>query len=227
MKIKVKDREKIGSNKVKKIRREGWVPGIIYGRGEESIPIKTEVKELQKLIKNLHSEATLITIDHEGEELQALLREVVRDPLTENLLHADFQHIHEDEEVTVHVMVELTGESEGVKEGGILDFVHRQLTVRCLPEDMPEKFVVDISELEIGNSIHIKDLELPEGVQLEEDPQDTIVNVLSPRKVVEVEPEETELLIGEEMEEPELISEEEEEGEVEEGTEEEPVETEE
>lgn len=209
MKIEVKKREEIGSNKVKHLRHEGWLPGVIYGHGEESHHIKLREEDLINLIHELHSEATLITLDLEGEILQAIIREVVRDPLTEKLLHIDFQHIHEDEEVSVHVIVEFEGEAYGVKEGGILNIEHRHLTVRCLPKNMPERILMNISDLDIGDSLHVSDVELPEGARILEDPTATIVNILSPRKIVEVKPEEEGLLIGEELEEPELITEEE------------------
>lgn len=208
MKIEVKKRKEIGTNRVKKIRREGWIPGVIYGHREKSYHIKLRGDDLIRLIHELHSEATLITLNFEGKELQAIIREVTRDPLTEKLLHVDFQHIHEDEEVTVHVIVEIKGESLGVEEGGILNVEHRYLTVRCLPKDIPEEIVIDVSNFKIGDSYHVSDIELPLNVKIEEDQTTTIVNVLSPRKVVEVEPVEEELL-AEEVEEPELVSEEE------------------
>jgi len=208
VKIEVMKRKEVGSNRVKKIRREGWIPGIIYGHGEKSYHIKLRDDDLIKLIHELHSEATLITLNFEGKELQSIIREVTRDPLTEKLLHVDFQHIHEDEEVTVHVIVEIKGESLGVKDGGILNVEHRYLTVRCLPKDMPEEIVIDISNLQIGDSYHVSDIELPLNVKIEEDQTATMVNVLSPRKIVEVKPVEEELL-AEGVEEPELISEEE------------------
>jgi len=208
VKIEVMKRKEVGSNRVKKIRREGWIPGVIYGHGEKSYHIKLRDDDLIKLIHELHSEATLITLNFEGKELQSIIREVTRDPLTEKLLHVDFQHIHEDEEVTVHVIVEIKGESLGVKDGGILNVEHRYLTVRCLPKDMPEEIVIDISNLQIGDSYHVSDIELPLNVKIEEDQTATMVNVLSPRKIVEVKPVEEELL-AEGVEEPELISEEE------------------
>lgn len=208
MKIEVMKRKEVGSNRVKKIRREGWIPGVIYGHGEKSYHIKLRDDDLIRLIHELHSEATLITLNFEGKEFQTIIREVTRDPLTEKLLHVDFHHIHEDEEVTVHVIVEIKGESLGVKDGGILNVEHRYLTVRCLPKDMPEEIVIDISNLQIGDSYHVSDIELPLNVKIEEDQTATMVNVLSPRKVVEVKPVEEELL-AEGVEEPELISEEE------------------
>lgn len=207
MKVEVKERKKIGTNKVKHIRREGWIPGVIYGHGEKSSHIKIREEDIMRLVHELHSAATLITLDLDGKELQALIREVVRDPLTEKLIHIDFQHIHEDEEVTVHVVIDFEGEPKGIEEGGILDIERRHLTVRCLPKAMPEKIVIDISDLGIGDSFHIGDLELSKEVKVMEDSSATIVNVLSPRKVVEVVPEEEELLIGEEGEEPEIIKE--------------------
>ena len=175
--MKVKERKEIGTRKVKHLRNEGWIPGVIYGHGEKSRPIMIQEEELTNVIHNLHSEATLLTLDLEGKELQVLMREVSRNPLTEKLLHVDFQHIHENEEINVHVILEFSGKPEGVEEGGILNIEHRDLIIRCLPKDIPEKIAVDITELEIGHSIHIKDLRIPEGVKVEEDPSSTVVNI--------------------------------------------------
>ena len=207
--MKVKERKEIGTRKVKHLRNEGWIPGVIYGHGEKSRPIMIQEEELTNVIHNLHSEATLLTLDLGGKELQVLMREVSRNPLTEKLLHVDFQHIHENEEINVHVILEFTGKPNGVEEGGILNIEHRDLIIRCLPKDIPEKIAVDITDLEIGQSIHIKDLRIPEGVKVEEDPSSTVLNILSPRKIVEVQPVEEEIPIGEEAEEPEVIAKEE------------------
>ncbi len=208
--MKGKDRTEIGTRKVKHLRKEGWIPGIIYGHGEKSKPIMVKEEELTDVLHKLHSEATLLNLDYEGKKLQVLMREVSRNPLTEKPLHVDFQHIHENEEVNVHVILEFEGNPKGVEEGGILNIEHRDLIIRCLPKDIPEKIVVDISNLDIGQSIHIKDLNTPEGVKVEEDPSSTVVNILQPRKIIEVKPVEEELPIGEEAEEPEVITKEEE-----------------
>lgn len=215
--MKVKERKEIGTRKVNNLRKEGWIPGIIYGHGEKSKPIMIAEEELKNTLHQLHSEATLITLDYEGKNLQVLMREISRNPLTEKPVHVDFQHIHEDEEVSVHIVLDFQGKPLGVEEGGVLNIEHRDLIVRCLPKDIPENIVVDVSSLEIGDSIHIRDLGIPEGAKVEEDPSSTVVNILSPRKIVEVAPAEEELLIGEEgAEEPEVISKEEGEGEGEE-----------
>jgi large subunit ribosomal protein L25 len=207
--LKVKERKEIGTRKVKHLRKKGWVPGIIYGHGEKSKPIMIQEEELLDVLHNLYSEATLLNLDYEGKKLQVLMREVSRNPLTEKLLHVDFQHIHENEEISVHVIIEFQGEAKGVEEGGILNIEHRDLIIRCLPKDIPEKIVVDVTDLQIGQSVHIKDLQIPEGVKVEEDPSSTVVNILSPRKIVEVKPVEEEIPIGEEAEEPEVITKEE------------------
>jgi large subunit ribosomal protein L25 len=205
--LKVKDRTELGTRKVNHLRKEGWIPGIIYGHGEKSRPIMIKEEELKNVLHSLHSEATLLNLDYEGKKLQVLMREVSRNPLNEKLLHVDFQHIHENEEVNVHVILELQGKAKGIEEGGILNLEHRDLIVRCLPKDIPEKIVVDVSDLAIGQSIHIKDLPIPEGVKVEEDPSSTVVNILSPRKLIEVKPVEEEIAIGgEEAEEPEVIT---------------------
>ena len=218
--MKVKERKEIGTRKVNNLRKEGWIPGIIYGHGEKSKPIMIAEEELKNTLHKLHSEATLITLDYEGEKLQVLMREISRNPLTEKPVHVDFQHIHEDEEINVHVVLDFQGKPIGVEEGGVLNIEHRDLVVRCLPKDIPENIIVDVSSLKIGDSIHIRDLAIPEEVKVEEDPSSTVVNILSPRKIVEVAPVEEELLAAEEgAEEPEVISKEGEEGERE-GTEE-------
>ncbi len=204
--MKVKDRKEIGTREVKHLRKEGWIPGIIYGHGEKSRPIMIKEEELKNVLHTMHSEATLLNLDYEGKKLQVLMREISRNPLNEKLLHVDFQHIHENEEINVHVILEFQGEAKGVEEGGILNIEHRDLIVRCLPKDIPEKIVVDVTNLEIGHSIHIKDLQIPEGVKVEEDPSSTVVNILSPRKLIEVKPVEEEIAIGEEAEEPEVIT---------------------
>lgn len=217
--MKVKERKELGTREVKHLRKEGWIPGIIYGHGEKSKPIMIKEEELTDVLHNLHSEATLLDLDYEGKKLQVLIRDVTRNPLTEKLLHVDFQHIHENEEVNVHVIIEFQGRPKGVEEGGILNIEHRDLIIRCLPKDIPEKIVVEVTDLEIGDSIHIKNLQIPEGVKVEDDPSSTVVNILSPRKLIEVKPAEEEIPIGEEAEEPEVITKEEE-AEKEEGTEE-------
>ncbi len=207
--MKVKERKEIGTRKVNNLRKEGWIPGIIYGHGEKSMPIMIQEEELTNIIHKLHSEATLLTLNYKGKDLQVLMREVSRNPLTEKPLHVDFQHIHEDEEVNVHVILDFQGKAKGIEESGILNIEHRDLIVRCLPKDIPESIVVDVTALEIGQSIHIRDLNIPEGVKVEADPSATVVNILSPRKLVEVIPVEEELPIGEEAEEPEVITKEE------------------
>jgi large subunit ribosomal protein L25 len=205
--LKVKERKETGTRKVKHLRKKGWIPGVIYGHGEKSKLIMIQEEELLNVLHNLHSEATLLDLDCEGEKLQVLMREISRNPLDEKLLHVDFQHIHKNEKVNVHVILEYQGKPKGVEEGGLLNIEHRDLIIRCLPKDIPEKIVVDVSNLEIGQSLHIKDLNIPEGVKVEEDPSSTVVNILSPRKVIEVTPVEEEIPVGEEMaEEPEVIT---------------------
>lgn len=205
--MKVKERKETGTRNVKRLRKEGWIPGVIYGHGEKSKLIMIKEDELKNVLHSMHSEATLLNLDYDGKKLQVLMREISRNPLTENLLHVDFQHIHENEEINVHVILEYTGKPKGVEEGGILNIEHRDLIVRCLPKDIPEKIVVDVSHLEMGESLHIRDLNIPEGVKVEADPAATVANILTPRKVVEVTPVEEEIPIGEEMaEEPEVIT---------------------
>jgi len=204
--LKVKERKETGTRKVNYLRKEGWIPGVLYGHGEKSKLIMIKEDELKNVLRKMHSEATLLSLDYEGKKLRVLMREISRNPLTEKLLHVDFQHIHENEEINVHVIIEYQGKPKGVEEGGVVNIEHRDLMVKCLPKDIPEKIIVDVSPLEMGQSIHISDLNIPEGVKVEEDPSATVVNILSPRKIVEVTPVEEEIPTGEETtEEPEVI----------------------
>jgi len=141
----------------------------------------------------------------DGAEQTALIHEYQVDPVSSRLLHADFKRIAMDVEVEVAVPVEVVGEARGVKiEKGILDQLIRELQVRCLPAVIPDNFEADVTELEIGDSLHVRDLEVPEGVEVLTDGDEMLLSVTPPTAEEVVEEEEVEDLLGE-MEEPELI----------------------
>ncbi len=191
--------------KVRKLRKEGKVPGVIYGHGEKTRLIYVEEEELKKLLSSIHSESSVVTVKLNGEELPSLIKEVQRDIFTGRVIHIDFHHLHRGEKVTVMVPFKLVGEAKGVKEGGILDFVKRDVEIECLPKDIPEFIEVDISNLGIGDSIHLRDLKLPEKWRITEDLEEVIVSIVAPKKLEEIEVVEEE----EEVKEPEVVKEEE------------------
>jgi large subunit ribosomal protein L25 len=175
----------------------------LYGHGEESVVVSVDALELNRLIQSISIENTIVDLTVKGEKnpLKVLIREVQRHPYRDDLLHIDFFHIAMDEMINVDVPVLLVGLPIGVKDkGGVIDHQLREIEINCLPANIPEKIEIDISELDIGNSVHVGDLELP-ALEILTDPDRSIVAVLAPTVIVEPEEEEEE----EELLEPELV----------------------
>ena len=195
-------RNAFGKGATRNLRRSGVVPGVLYGRNQDTISVQINEHTFRRFLRT-NGENMLIdlNIDEHGTET-VLIKELQRHPVKRNPIHADFIRISLDEPVTTQVPITLVGSATGVQEGGVLTFLHRQLSVSCLPLLIPEEIQIDISEMDIGDSIRIGDLTLGEGIENPEDPQAQIVSVVPP--IVEVEPVEED----EEIEEGELVTEE-------------------
>jgi large subunit ribosomal protein L25 len=205
--LNVLKRVRMGKSGAREIRREGNVPAILYGKGADPIPLVINPADLKQALSTEAGENTLleINVQNDSEEIKklSLLRDIQYDFLTSKPIHFDFQALDIDKKITVGVPVVITGVSKGVKEGGILEEILRDISVECLPKDIPNSYEVDVSELEIGNSIHIGALEIADEINLLHDEDETIVTVLAPRmEVVEEveEEEEGEEVEGEEVE---------------------------
>lgn len=199
-------REAVGKGGARSMRREGRVPGILYGHGEESIPLSVDARELQRLVHSVSIENTIVDLSLKGtrQPFKVLIREIQRHPTREEYIHVDFFHIAMDEKISVEVPIVLKGEPTGVRnKGGILDHQLRELEVYCLPAEIPERIEVDVSELDIGDAIHVRDLAVPEGVEIEADPDRAVAAVLAPA-VVPIEEEVAAAV--EEPAEPEVIT---------------------
>lgn len=192
-------RETSGKSEARKLRREGRIPAVIYGHGEETRSLSVDAHELAILFSGISVENTLLTLDIEGQrgDIRALVREVQNHPYKPHVLHVDFYAVHADEELEVDVPLRLEGLAPGVKEGGHLEQIMHELAVRCLPDAIPQSIEVDVSGLEIGDSLHVSAIILPEGVRTEIDPERTICTLVAP-SVITTEEEE-------EVEEPELL----------------------
>lgn len=209
--LQAEEREATGSGPARRLRREGWVPAVIYGHGEESVPLKVEEPELRRLLESIRVDNTLVDLEiGDDGPRKVLIREVQQHPWKGRLLHVDFFRIREDEEVRVAVPIEFVGVPTGVSEdGGILQTTRDAIEVECLPGEIPEQFEIDVSELAIGDSLHVADLNTG-GVRPLED-LDATLCVVVPPSVVTVEEEEPEAAEVELEElEPELVGEEEE-----------------
>ena len=187
--LKAYQRSQTRRSEVKKLRESGRVPATIYGRLNKAQNLELNAREFDDVIHHSVSENLLVDlaveIDAHAKRL-ALLQEVQHHPVTQKVLHVDFHEVAEDEKVTVMVPVETAGVPAGVKSGGgVLEHILFKLKVRALPKDLPELIIVDVTALEIGKSIHLSDIQPPEGVELLGDKHVTIVSVAIPRAEVE------------------------------------------
>ena len=211
--INARTREGTGKGAARSSRRQGRIPGILYGHGEESVSLSVDANELQKLVHSISIENTIVDLDiGKGEPYKVLIREVQRHPFRDEFIHIDFFHVAMDEKIQVEIPIVLIGTPTGVKnKGGVMDHQLRELEVFCLPGNIPEKVEIDVSDLDIGDSIHVSDIQLPD-VEVLTDLDRSVVAVLAPT-VIEVE----EAAAEEAILEPEVIGrgkeEEEEEGE--------------
>ena len=221
IKLDVQIRDQIGSRKVKAVHREDCVPAIVYGGKKKGpTPIKVDRRAYERIMRHHQGQSVVfhLNVMEGGKKLRdysVIVKEEQHAPVSDDLVHIDFHRISLTEELEVKVPIVTKGEAAGVKnDGGSIDHTIWELDIICLPTNIPEKIVVDVTELEIGDAIHIKDIVLPGGVRTKHDPEAILVSVVPPMKEVEVPAE------GEEEDiEPEVIKEKKD-GEAEEGAEE-------
>lgn len=205
--LEVYEREAIGKNANRRLRAVGELPAVVYGAGLAPATIRVEERKVKDILRSGSGENTVFLLRLHGTDKSrhAMIRELQDDPISGALIHIDFQRIQMDKKVKVAVHVELTGEAEGVKtEGGLVDFVTREIEIECLPGDIPAHIDLDVSPLHVGQHVEAKELELPEGVELAMDPDRVVVSV-SRKKVEAEEEEKEEELIEAETEEPEVV----------------------
>ena len=186
--LKVKKRVRMGKVGSKQVRNEGKIPAVIYGKGSETIPLIIDPVELKKALATDSGRNTLLDleIDADGKVIKkfTLLKDIQIDYVSQKPIHLDFQVVTGDQKVEVEIPISLTGRAEGMKEGGILEESIRELIVECLPENIPNIIEFDISELQLGEGVHIRDLVLPEGVEALGNPDDLIASIQVPRAMV-------------------------------------------
>ena len=153
-------RDSGGKNEARRLRAAGALPAVVYGGQQPSVPLTVDPKELSRILHSESGANTLITLHVEGgEQTRVLVKHYLLHPVDHHLLHADFYRVAMDRKLVLTVPIELKGDAKGVKQqGGVLDFVHREIQIECLPADIPEHVEVDISELMIGQSVRVRDL---------------------------------------------------------------------
>jgi len=176
-------REGTGKGVGRKLRAAGRIPAVMYGRGKENVALSIEPRALERMLAASHAGMnTLIDLTVEGGvKTVVLVKELQREPVRGGLLHADLFQVDLTQTIEVAVPLHVVGTAKGVAlDGGILDFVLREIEIECLPRSIPDKVDVDVTALEIGESLHVRDLTLPQGVTLKSDPDLSVVSVVAP-----------------------------------------------
>ena len=181
-------REETGKGPAKRLRQAGNLPAVLYGPAiEENLKLSINSNELEKILHHTSGGTLLISllVDKAKGARTVMFKDVLRDPVRESLVHVDLMEVRMDQKVAVEVPIHIIGKSKGVAEGGIVQHDHRIIKGECLPDSIPAGVDIDITELEIGQSLHLNDLTLPEGFVSLEDEEVTIVSVVAPAVVEE------------------------------------------
>lgn len=200
IKLEVRDREKRGSREARRLRRQGLIPGVLYGAKIKSHAICIPERELRRVLTGPAGLHTILDVVLEGQKSThaSVLKAFQQDPIRGTLIHVDLQEVPLDQPIQATVTVQLVGEAAGTKEGGVLSQVSRELNVEALPMEIPEHIEADISEMHIGDTLRLADIRAPEGVTFLDDPEETVLaTVTLPTRVEEPEVVEEEVPEGE------------------------------
>ena len=214
-KLEVQQRDTFGKQSARELRKEGGVPAVLYGRAQETVALQLDARTFRQFLRT-YSENVIINMEiSAGNTETVIIKEIQRHPVNKQMLiHADFIRISLDEPVTSAVPVVVVGNPPGVQEGGVLEVPLRQVSLHCLPMQMPTDITIDVSHLDIGDAVHVSDLDLDEEIDILDEPERIIATVSQPRiQLEEEEAAEVEDGEGEETEdaeeqptEPEIIS---------------------
>jgi large subunit ribosomal protein L25 len=214
VKLQVQERDSRGSAESRRLRKQGLIPGVLYGRGKTPHTICVAERELRRVLTGGQGLHAILDVTVEGQKSAhpSILKDYQQHPVKGGIIHIDLQEVRLDQPIQARVVVELVGEPVGVTEGGVLSQVDREIIVQALPMEIPEHLELDVSGMAIGDTLRLADLPASDGVEYLDDPEETVLATVGmPTRIVEPEPEEVE---GEELEEGELP-----EGEVPEGEE--------
>jgi len=187
VKLQVQERESRGSAESRRLRKEGLIPGVLYGRGKAPHPICIAERELRRVLtggQGLHAILD-VTLDGQKTTHPSILKEYQQHPVKGGIIHIDLQEVRLDQPIQARVVVELVGEPAGVTEGGVLSQVNREITVQALPMEIPEHLELDVTPLGVNESLRVADLTAIEGVTFLDDPETVIATVSAPTVVEE------------------------------------------
>jgi large subunit ribosomal protein L25 len=195
-------RSETGKRPAGRYRREGKVPAVVYGLGSDAQSVTVPERELTHILTGEAGANTLITLKVDGADQLALAREIQRHPVKGNLVHVDFVRVRADQTVTADVPLHLTGEAEGVGMGGMLEQALFALTIEARPGDIPTAIEHDVTNLQMGDQLRVRELAIPSGVTVQHDEEELVAQIAVPRVAEEVEGEAAEAAEGEEGEAP-------------------------
>ena len=187
--LNVERRQSVGKNEARRARAAGKVPAVVYGAKKETVPIFVDVKSLSDAFRKGAGENAIYLLKLAGTEQarHAMIKDLVRDPVSRKLLHVDFLRVLMDVKVRVSVPLDLQGVPKGVKQdGGILDFVTREIEIECLPGEIPAHLAVDVSEIGMGESLRVGQITAAAGIRILEDAEKVVAHVAHPQKEEEV-----------------------------------------
>jgi large subunit ribosomal protein L25 len=201
--VALERRQELGKGGARKLRRMGYVPAVLYSRDSASgsEPLKIRLGELERILRIPGVTHHILELSIDGEKRRGIIKDIQYNPVKNEIWHIDFYEVKADQKISLTVPVVVQGEAKGVKAGGILEIATLELEIECFPDAIPEAIVVDVTELEIGDAIHVRELKVPEGVTVAENPDEVVV-VVTPPEIVAEEEEKTE----EEPEAPKVIA---------------------
>src|SRR3954452_17839424 len=194
IRLEVQEREQHGSRTSRRLRKEGMIPGVLYGGGNEPHPICVQERELRRVLTGGHGLHAILDVVLAGKKSShaSILKDYQVDPIRGKIAHFDLMEVRLDQPIQSSVVVELVGESVGVKAGGVLSQVSREIRVEALPLEVPDRIELDVSAMEVGDSLRLSDLPTQEGVTYLDDPETVLASVSAPTRVEEPEAEEGE-----------------------------------
>jgi len=181
MNLKANLRDRVGNGPARVLRRDGKVPAILYGPKTDPVKLTIDQLDLEPIFKSGAVAQKLLKLDIEGagEGRNVMIKEMQRHPVSHNLLHLDLYEVSMDQKIKVMVPVATTGKCVGVEMGGMLQIIRREMEVLCLPDQVPENITIDVTDLDVGDSFHVEDLQLDENIEVPADVNFTILTVLS------------------------------------------------
>ncbi|MCF8094858.1 MAG: 50S ribosomal protein L25/general stress protein Ctc [Desulfobacteraceae bacterium] len=184
VKLNAQSRRETGKGPARALRRSGRIPAVLYGSGIDTQKLSVSIQELERMFNDPQFSRGLINLAVEAggtKQRTVMIKEFQRDPVKEHYLHIDFHEVKMDEKLSTMVPIVTTGISKGVEEGGILQIIRRELEVNCLPANIPEQIEIDITNLDVGDSVHVSEVQPGEGVEVPYEADFTILTVVSPK----------------------------------------------